>query len=722
MTKTGEPPKVSRFAIEKMDCPTEEKVIRKAFSGVDEVVRLDFDLLERQLTVTHRFADMAPLISRLESIDMGPRLLDDGQGPTASGVASATSEPDRSRVARYGPLALSGLAAFGAEGLSYAGNDEHAWPVIGLALASLALGGLPTLRKGLIAVRTLTLNINFLMTVAIAGAAAIGQWPEAAMVTFLFAVAEAIEGASLERARDAVRSLLQMTPDKAFVRRDSAWVEVDAKLIAPGDIVRVRPGERIAVDGTVTKGEGAVNQAAVTGESVPVAKSPGAEVFAGTLNEDGLLEVRVTKAANDTTLARIIRSIREAQSEQAPTQRFVDRFARYYTPAVVALAVIIAVAPPLVGDGDWRSWTYRALVLLVIACPCALVISTPVSVVSALAAAAKLGILVKGGAYLEGSKDLRVLAVDKTGTLTEGHPAVTDVVPLNGADGTDILRIAAVLEAGSTHPIARAVVRRAREDGVEQGAEVEGFAAIVGRGVEGRVRGMGYVLGSHQLAEERGRCSQATEDALALLEQDGKSTMVLMDETRSIGVFGVSDPVRATSAIAVSELRALGIEVVMLTGDNEATGRAVAKQVGVTEVQANMMPADKVAAIDGLIARYGKVGMVGDGVNDAPALAKATIGFAMGAAGTDTAIDTADVALMQDDLRKLPELVRLSRRTGAVLLQNIVFAIAIKAVFFVLSVAGVATLWMAVFADMGASLVVVANGLRLLTPSRDRGV
>jgi Cd2+/Zn2+-exporting ATPase len=716
MTGDERKPTVTRFAIDKMDCPTEEKVIRKAFAGVEEVVRLDFDLLERQLTVTHRFADSAPLLERLESVDMGPRLLDGGtRTEPSAGRVGGMPEEEPSKRMRHALLALSGVAALGAEGLAYAGGDERDWPVIGLALFSLALGGLPTLRKGLIAVRTLALNINFLMTVAIVGAAAIGQWPEAAMVTFLFALAEAIEGASLERARDAVRSLLQMTPDKAFVRRDGAWVEVDAKQIAIGDVVRVRPGERIAVDGAVVKGDSAVNQAAVTGESIPVSKGPGADVFAGTLNESGLLEVQVTKASDDTTLARIVRSIREAQSEQAPTQRFVDRFARIYTPVVVVVAMLVALGPPLLAEGDWRAWTYRALVLLVIACPCALVISTPVSVVSALAAAAKLGILVKGGVYLESSKSLRVLAVDKTGTLTEGHPAVTDVVPLDGGQASDILRIAAVLEAGSDHPIARAVVRRAREEGLEDGAEVEAFAAIVGRGVEGRVAGASYVLGSHQLAEDRGRCSSAAEAALATLERDGKSTMVLLDERRAIGVFGVSDPVRATSAAAVAELRELGIEVVMLTGDNEATGRAVAAQVGVVEVKANQMPDDKVTAIDDLVTRFGSVGMVGDGINDAPALAKATIGFAMGAAGTDTAIETADVALMQDDLRKVPELVRLSRRTGTVLMQNIVFAISIKVIFFALSLAGVATLWMAVFADMGASLVVVANGLRLLS-------
>ena len=700
-----------RIFVEKMDCPTEEKLIRKQLEPMAGVKSLSFNLLERELSVEHELESDKPILAKLDALAMGPRVLEPGK--KSDEVAAPAGF-----LAQYGLLGISGAAAFAAESIALITNAERSLLVIALAAASVLAGGLPTLKKGLIAIKSLTLNINFLMSVAIIGAVAIGEYPEAAMVTFLFAVAEAIEQRSLERARDAVRELVQMTPPTAWARRGDAWVEVDAKTVAVGEKLRVRPGEKLPLDGKVLTGESAINQAPITGESMPVAKKPGDPVFAGTLNGEGLLEVEVTAAASDTTLARIVRSIQDAQSERAPTQRFVDNFAKYYTPVVVIVAILVAVVPPLAMDASWKDWLYRALVLLVVACPCALVISTPVTVVSGLAAAARRGILVKGGVYLEEGRKLRVIAVDKTGTLTHGRPKVTDVIPLGGRTELDVLKIAAELEQASDHPVALAVMER--WEGGEGGSlrHPTDFANVTGKGIEGKLDGASYILGSHRLAEERGVCSPETEAALVALEAAGKTTMVLASIEAAIAVLGVADAVRDSSKHAVLELRSLQVEVVMLTGDNPATAKAVGAEVGVDDVRAQLLPDDKVTAIRELVEKHGHVGMVGDGINDAPALARSSIGFAMGAAGTDTAIETADVALMADDLRKLPEFVELSRKTASILKQNIAFAIGTKAAFLALASTGYATLWMAIFADMGASLVVVANGLRTLRGSQ----
>ncbi len=697
-----------RVYVEKMDCPTEEKLIRKALEPMPQVKALSFNLLERELSIEHAFDTDAPIIAKLDELAMGPRVLE------AGAQSGAQQEAPRSLLQRYGLLAVSGVAALTAELIALGSGADKSWPVIGLALVSLATGGLGTLKKGFIAVKSLTLNINFLMSVAIAGAIVIGEWPEAAMVIFLFALAEAIEQRSLERARDAVRELVQMTPPTAWVRRDDDWREVDAKTVVVGERLRVRPGEKFPLDGKVATGESSVNQAPITGESMPVTKQVGDPIFAGTLNGEGLLEVEVTSIASDTTLARIVRSIQDAQSERAPTQRFVDQFAKFYTPIVVVVAVLVAVVPPLAFSGDWQQWIYRALVLLVVACPCALVISTPVTVVSGLAAAARRGILIKGGVYLEEGRKLRVIAVDKTGTLTHGKPAVTEIVPLQGQAELDVLKIAAELEQASDHPVALAVMARWAE--LDGGAlrQPTDFSNIAGKGIEGKLDASLYILGSHRLAEERGVCSPETEQALERLEASGKTTMVLASESGAIAVLGVADAIRETSREAVAQLKALGIQTIMLTGDNQATAKAVASEVGVDDVRAQLLPDDKVAAIRGLVDQYEHVGMVGDGINDAPALALSSIGFAMGAAGTDTAIETADVALMADDLKKLPEFILLSRKTARILKQNISFAIGTKAAFLALAATGYATLWMAILADLGASLVVVANGLRIL--------
>jgi Cd2+/Zn2+-exporting ATPase len=508
---------------------------------------------------------------------------------------------------------------------------------------------------------------------------------------------------------------MDLAPETATVRQnDGSWMDMLAKNVPLSAIVRLRPGERIALDGVVTSGHSAVNQAPITGESLPVDKAVGDQVFAGTINETGSFEYRVTAEASNSTLARIIHAVESAQGSRAPTQRFVDQFARIYTPAVFAFAILVAVVPPLAFGAVWLDWIYKALVLLVIACPCALVISTPVTIVSGLAAAARKGILIKGGVYLEEGRKMVALALDKTGTITYGKPVQTDYIALSG-DEKETRILAASLASRSDHPVSLAIAHAATESGLTLG-EVSDFAAIPGRGVKGSIKGHLYQLGNHRLIEELGFCSGEIETQLSALESKGKTAVLLANQNGVLAIFAVADTVRETSRKAIASLHALGVKTLMLTGDNVHTAEAIAREVGIDEARGNLLPEDKLKTIESLLAngKGGKVGMVGDGINDAPALARADIGFAMGAAGTDTAIETADVALMDDDLRKIPSFVRLSRATAAILTQNIVLALGIKAVFLVLTFTGQTTMWMAVFADMGASLLVVFNGLRLL--------
>ncbi|MDS1026106.1 heavy metal translocating P-type ATPase, partial [Burkholderia pseudomallei] len=642
----------------------------------------------------------------------------------AAGAAGRGAVPAPADAPRpWWPLAVAGVAAAASEAATWL--QLPVWLAAALALAAVATCGLGTYRKGWIALTNGNLNINALMSIAVTGAMAIGQWPEAAMVMVLFTVAELIEARSLDRARNAIQSLMRLAPDTVTLRQpDGTWQPVDAAQVALGAIVRVKPGERIGLDGEIVAGRSTVNQAPITGESLPVEKTEGDAVYAGTINEAGSFEYRVTAVASNTTLARIIHAVEEAQGAKAPTQRFVDSFARVYTPIVFAIALVVAIAPPLVLDGAWRDWIYRALVLLVIACPCALVISTPVTIVSGLAAAARRGILVKGGVYLEQGRRLAWLALDKTGTITRGKPVQTDF-EMRAADVDAALMrgLAASLAARSDHPVSQAVAAasaaQAGAGGVPRAkpasfADVADFEAIPGRGVRGKIDGVPYWLGNHRLVEELDCCTSALEARLDELERQGKTVVMLIDGARVLGLFAVADTVKDTSRAAVAELHALGIKTAMLTGDNPHTAQAIAQQVGIDDARGNQLPQDKLAAVEALAAGGRAVGMVGDGINDAPALARADIGFAMGAMGTDTAIETADVALMDDDLRKIPAFVRLSRATHRVLVQNIAFALAVKAVFVGLTVAGMGTMWMAVFADAGASLIVVGNGLRLL--------
>lgn len=698
------------YLIEKMDCPTEEALLRKVLEGMPGVSALQFDLMSRKLTVAHTLADVAPITAAIDRIGMSP-LLQDSSQPAPVVTREFGMGISKAQWLRMG---AAGALAVGAEVLVFSGQAETSWLVIAASLAAIALGGVETLKKGWIALRTLSLNMNLLMTIAVIGAALIGQWPEAAVVIWLFGVAEMIEALSLDRARNAIRKLMDLAPETALVQQpDGRWQEVKAETVTLGAVVRVRPGERIALDGLVVSGASAVNQAPITGESMPVEKAPGDTVFAGTINERGTLEFEVRSRKGNTTLDRIARSVQEAQGQRAPTQRFVDRFASLYTPAVFALAVLIAVIPPLFFSGGWFDWAYKALVLLVIACPCALVISTPVTVVSGLAAAARRGILVKGGLYLEQGRLLRAVALDKTGTLTHGRPALTDTIPLGDTPQAEVLRIAASLDALSEHPVATAIVNAY---GDMPHANVQRFEALAGRGVKGDIDGQTYYVGNHRLATELGVMAEPVRAHLERLEAEAKTAVVLATDKVALAVLAVADTVRESSKEAVAELKRLGVEPVMLTGDNGRTAAAVAAHVGISDARGDLLPQDKLEAIEKLAA-MGPVGMVGDGVNDAPALAKSNIGFAMGAAGTDTAIETADVALMQDDLRKLPEFIILSRRVGGILKANIAFAIGTKAIFMVLAFTGHASLWLAILADMGASLVVVFNGLRLLRDS-----
>ncbi len=706
----GRPPEGAsrvRYRISGMDCPVEERLIRNRLEPMPGIARLDFNLLERELTVYHALADTRAITAALEKLAMDPEPLDDG----ASLSAAPPGLTARGKVL----LALGGCAAVAAELVAWATGDDQSWPVVLLSTLAILTAGIPTLKKGWIALRNLTLNISFLMSLAVAGAMVTGTWPEAAMVLFLFAVAEAIEALSLERVRRAIASLSTLAPETAEVRIDNDWRELPAAHVAVGSRIRVRTGSRVPLDSLVESGRACLDQAPITGESLPVDRQLGDPLYAGSIVTDGVVEARVTALAGDSTLARIASAIQEAHAQRAPTQRFVDRFARYYTPAVVVFALMVAVAGPLIFGGTWDSWLYQALVMLVIACPCALVLSTPVTVVSGLTAAARHGILIKGGAYLEGGRLVRAVALDKTGTLTRGAPELTDARSLGNMPVERALLIAASLDEQSTHPIAKALVAGWRKQQPDAGLlAVESFGVLNGQGVRGAIGGRIYHLGNRRHAAELGCSSPELEAELVRLEHEGKTTAVLCDDSGAIALFGLADTVRPESKRAMAALKALAIEPVMLTGDNSATAGVIAAQVGIRDVRANLLPEGKLAIVAELKERFGMVAMVGDGVNDAPALARADIGIAMAAVGSATALETADVAIMDDDPRKVADFVRLSRRCASILKQNITLALGIKALFLALALGGQATLWMAVFADMGASLLVVGNGLRLL--------
>ncbi|SEA79452.1 cation-translocating P-type ATPase [Variovorax sp. YR216] len=700
------------FRIPTMDCSAEESDIRRAVEPIAGIRGLHFQLGQRTLRIDGTPGAVALALDAIRKAGYAPSPL---ALSSTHGDGEHVDEHQQDQPSGYLRFAAALALALTSEGIAYFAPDTIAWKGFGMAIAAIAIGlaGLETYAKGLSALRQGRLNINALMSVAVTGAFVIGQWPEAAMVMALYAIAELIEARSVDRARNAIKALVDLAPSDAEVQQpDGTWLRMPAQAIAIGAVARVKPGERLALDGIVVRGNSSINQSPVTGESIPVDKEPGDPVFAGTINEHGEIEFRVTAAASNTTLARIIHAVEEAQGSRAPTQRFVDRFAAVYTPVVFALAVAVAVLPPLFLGWAWLASIYKALVLLVIACPCALVISTPVTIVSGLAAAARRGILIKGGTYLEDARLLKAVALDKTGTITEGAPKLVAFSAWGSmqADEAAVSQLAKSLAARSDHPVSKAIA-----EGLEVGAvEVDGFTALPGRGVAGTVGAEALVLGNHRLMRERGQSDARLEAELATHEALGRTVTILANERSVLGVFAVADTLRSDAASALAQLRALGVAPVMLSGDNEATAQAVARDAGITDARGGLLPQDKLGAIREMRERYGPVAMAGDGINDAPALAQADIGFAMGAAGTDTAMEAADVVIMNDRLGRIAETIRLSRRTHAVLWQNISLALAIKAVFFVLAVFGSATMWMAVFADMGASLLVVGNGLRLL--------
>ena len=614
--------------IMQMDCPTEEALLRKKLGGMAGVAGMEFNLMQRVLIVMHEPDALGSILMAVRSLGFTPEV-----AAGASTHEASAPEPDKP----WWPLALAGVAAMASEAVGWA--DLPTWLAAALAWAAVLTCGMSTYQKGWIAIRNGNLNINALMSIAVTGALLLGQWPEAAMVMVLFTIAERIEAKSLDRARNAIQGLMQLTPERATVlQTDGSWRAMNAKTVALAQRVRVQPGERIALDGTLASGRSSVNQAPITGESLPVDKAEGDAVFAGTINEAGSFEYVVTAVAGDSTLARIIHAVEAAQGARAPTQRLVDQFAEVYTPVVFAIALAVALIPPLLLGADWFDWIYKALVLLVIACPCALVISTPVTIVSALAAAARQGILIKGGVYLEEGRKLAWLALDKTGTLTHGKPVQTDFFALNGWQAEDVRSLAASLASRSDHPVSRAVALAAQAEGINL-CMVEDFEALPGRGTTGVMDGKRYHLGNHRLIHEQGRCSDALEAQLSALEEQGKTVIVLADDRSVHGVFAVADTLKDSSRQAIAELHALGIQSVMLTGDNAHTAAAIASQVGIDEALGDLLPADKLQAIEAKMALGGKVGMVGDGINDAPALARADIGFAMGAVGTGTAIE-----------------------------------------------------------------------------------
>ncbi|MEK5068277.1 heavy metal translocating P-type ATPase [Sporosarcina sp. FSL K6-1508] len=596
--------------------------------------------------------------------------------------------------------------------VSFRYTETHPAAIALFAIA-IVIGGTGIFKTGLRNLVRFEFDMKTLMTIAIIGAAIIGEWREGAVVVFLFAVSEALEAYSMNKARQSIRQLMDIAPPSALVKRGEAFVELPTEDIVIGDILIVKPGQKIAMDGAVLTGSSTVNQAAITGESIPVAKKSGDNVFAGTLNEEGALEVTVTKLVGDTTIAKIIHLVEDAQAEKAPSQKFVDKFAKYYTPAIIGIAILVAIVPPLLG-GDWHAWIYQGLAVLVVGCPCALVVSTPVAIVTAIGNAARQGVLIKGGIHLEETGRLDAIAFDKTGTLTKGYPEVTDFIVSEEVVQEQLLSAIAAVESMSQHPLAKAVVDYAHQHGAQK-VDVSNFQSVTGKGAYAEIEGMTTYIGSLSWAQELSSLPKEMLQQAASLQRQGKSVMAIVTGTEFSGLLAVADPIRKESHDVLEQLKRIGIRhTVMLTGDHQVTAEAIAAELGVTDVRAGLMPEDKLTAIKQLSEQYGRVAMVGDGINDAPALAAASVGIAMGGAGTDAALETADIALMADDLGKLPYTMKLSRKTLRIIKENIMFALGLKIIALLLIIPGWLTLWIAIFADMGATLLVVLNSLRLL--------
>lgn len=729
-----------QYKIFGLDCVEEANLIRRELAGLINESQLAFDFLQGKLVIS---LDDLPDENMLETIhkrlnNTGMQCVDWDEYEKKK----CTSELTSSKKKRVKLTLLSGffiIVAFSVHaythGLLDATIADHTgmkeYPVITLVayLVAIISGGWFIFPKAFSAIQHKRADMNLLMVIAVVGAAIIQQWFEAATVTFLFSLALLLESWSIDSARNAIQKLMTLTPDMAHTYDSKRnIIEIAVKDIAIGTTLVVKPGEKIPLDGMVTSGNPAINQASITGESMPVEKKIDDEVFAGTLNGDQSFELKTTRLAGNTALARIIQLVEEAQYRRARSEQWVTRFATYYTPCMMFLSLLVALGFPVFLGYSWAYSVYQALVLLVIACPCALVISTPVSIVAGLTCAAKNGILIKGGSFLEIPAQLKAIALDKTGTLTRGKPMIQEIIALNGHSENEVLAIAASLEIHSTHPLAQAVCREANARSIEYVA-AEKFSVIQGKGAEGMVSVGGlstnvlkntsdsYWLGSHRFLHEKmpAQETEALHQHVLALEKQGRTIITVGNSKHICGLISVADGLRPETPTTLKRLKALGIEcIMMLTGDNQGTAEAIASECALDGFQAECFPADKLKVIEALIEKYGYTAMVGDGVNDAPALAASSLGIAMGAMGSDTAIETADIALMADDLSKLPWLIQHSRRTLFIIKENITFSLLVKMVFIGLALTGLATLWMAVAADMGASLLVIFNSLRLL--------
>ncbi len=692
------------FFVSGVCCAAEETIVRKHLDALVGADRYTFNPLTYELC----------LRDGMKSKQVVQKLMDAG--------FAARSKQDLERPLtfreRHMDGAVAGVAAlFALTGIILEQIGMPDLVVHGTLLGAIVIGGWKVAVRAWKSVRTFAFDMNVLMSVAVMGAMLIGKWGEAAAVVVLYAISLMLESYSNARTRRAIQSLVILSPPQACVILDGKESVVSAQDLIPGQYVIIRPGERIPIDGIVVGGRSFVDQSAITGEATPVSRNIGQQVYAGSMNQQGALQVKTISRYEDSTIAKIVHLVEEAQLKRAPIQNAVDRFARIYTPTILVVAIGVAVLPPLLLGASFGDWLYRALVLLVIACPCALVISTPVTIVSALTRAARMGILIKGGRQLETIANIQALAFDKTGTLTHGRPRVTDIVPLNSLSHERILQVVAALEHRSEHPLASAILQEARRLSIEYGqVSVAGFEALPGRGVKATVDGTQFFLGNHQLCEEVGFCSPVVERTLEQFEGEGKTVMILGKSNDAIGVLAVRDTARDHGSRTVSALKGLGIENLwLLSGDQELSVRRLAEEAGIKEYRAALLPQQKIEIIEQLKTRYGTVAMVGDGINDVPALAAASVGIAMGVSGSDAALETADVVLTGDNLSRIPLLVQLSRNAMSIVRQNIAIALSLKLLFLILSVTGEATLWMAVLADDGAALIVILNGLRALS-------
>ncbi|GMA98282.1 heavy metal translocating P-type ATPase [Pelosinus sp. IPA-1] len=694
------------FIVSGLDCADCAATLEKRLLSLSGVHSAQINFATSKLIIEHTISE-AEIIKTVEQAGYSAKREGKGNQSLDNKATWWTNRRTQTTV-------VSGIFLVAATVMEWFGVNDSV--IVPLYIVTAIIGGYHTAKSGFYGLRSLTFDMNFLMTVAIIGASVIGEWAEGATVAFLFSFGNTLQTYTMDKTRQSIRALMELAPPEAIVLRDNEELRLPIEEIVVGDLCIVKPGERIPMDGIVREGISAVNQATITGESIPVEKTAGDTVYAGTVNEHGALEIEVTKIASDSTLAKIMHLVEEAQAQKAPSQQFIDVFSKYYTPIVLIVAVGIMVIPWLFFSQAFAPWFYKGLVLLVISCPCALVISTPVSIVSAIGNSSRNGVLIKGGAYLEEMGAIQSIAFDKTGTLTYGRPVVTEIMPADGITEDDFLATAASIEKLSEHPLAAAIVEKAKGLTLKP---IANFTALVGLGAQADVDGKTVYIGNQRLFEELGLEQSQYEQAVIALQQEGKTVMLMGTKEGILGMIAVADTLRDNSANAISELRKAGIKhVAMLTGDNKNVAGSIAEKLNLDSFYSELLPEDKVTAVKKIISEYGSVAMVGDGVNDAPALAVANIGIAMGVAGSDTALETADIALMSDDLGKLAYLIKLSRKTVGIIKQNISFAILIKIVFVILTFAGYVNLWLAVFADMGSSILVTLNGMRLMRKLR----